>query len=405
MKRAFLISVLLLLLLIIYQSIVTYFSNEHQINYSLNVNQKDFEINETFKKDYYLIKVKFEDKTIIFDLDNSFKKQKKIIHKIIFYEEDQYLCLQPSFVIKEVEPKIYCHDGQRQVSFQALKNTIDSNLVKKALNFKEESYVDKLTNPIDINSLLYYVSNAKKGEHIAVYRYKDLDILNEEKRNNFKFSDTDIYQNKQGTFLDNYFLFPIINEDNTIKGYNIVDLTTSFRSFFFFGESISKNSYIQGIVDHKVYLIDKTFKRQYEIIPKESKYNLIASSKEEASYYDGRSWSKVDIQNFVNQESYFKDKTYDELKAYKYLKAFEDERAYYYYDNNNNFYKVYKEELGSSIYLFRLNNFNDVFVSKSNLYYLDDIYLYRYDDFGIKTLVKYNEFKYNFTNLVFAYNE
>lgn len=405
MKKALLALILFFIFFLFYQMVFVYLAKSHNINYVLNNKEEVFKVKERFNKNYYYLEIEYKDRFFSFDIDNLFNKQKKIIQEVLYYENDQVLCLRPIYLNNVKESSIYCNKNKKQMSYEILKNELNLEDLRTHLLFDNKLYLSDERDPIISRDLKYFVRNAKKDEFIGVYRYKEIEILNEVERNTFTFSEKDIYQNKLGAFVDKYFLIPIFNDNATIKGFNVIDLSTSIRSYFLFHEAISQNSYIQGVVNNKVYLVDKSNKRQYEIDASKDKYTIVGSTADSAELFDGNKWSKADIQNFINTEVYFKKEKSADLSNYDYIEDFEDDRSYYFYNSNKEFYRVYKDALDKSIFLFKNENFKVPYVAKGSIYIIDDITLYRYDEFGLKPLIRHNEFRYNYTKIVGAYNK
>ena len=75
------------ILFLVFQFGVTFFKNKHSIDYSLKVADKKISIHEEYYKDkqvdYYYLELTLDKTKFVFDIDNSFNKQKKIIKKII----------------------------------------------------------------------------------------------------------------------------------------------------------------------------------------------------------------------------------------------------------------------------------------------------------------------------------
>ena len=89
---------------------------------------------------------------------------------------------------------------------------------------------------------------------------------------------------------------------------------------------------------------------------------------------------------------------------YSYDQVFETSKYYYILDNHK-LYKIYKKDKEKRILLFELpNDYNNLQIDEERIYYIHNQYLYRYDMYGVKTLVNNNEFKYNNTNIYHMYN-
>lgn len=406
MRKAFIIVLVLFVSLLCYQLVIVYFTNTHKIDYSISKGDRLFSISERYKnaKDegYYFLNLKYKDKSFVFDIDNVFNKRKKIIKDFSIYENGNTICVTPIYVKEVAHNHIYCHNGQKQVSYEALKNSLDMEKLKTMKGFKASLYTSNLKEPMDKDGVIYYVKNFKKDEYVAIYKYKYLETYNEVHVDKFTFSEKDIYNNKMGLFSGKYFLMPIYTDMTTIKGYHIVDISTNMRMFFYFDEPLSLNSYIQGVVDNKVYLIDKTNKFQYEINLNKKNYKIVGSQSEDARVYDGEKFTDTNIQALINEEVFFV-KEGSKVFNRDYLAIYKDYNSYILQLSNGDFIKVYSEAPEEEVYLFNNPNAKAITVSNGSIYYAEDGKIYRYDEYGIKPLLKYNELKFNTSNMYGAY--
>lgn len=406
MRKAFLIVLLLFIALMFYQLVIVFFTMTHTIDYSLSKKEGLFRVREKYKKGdkegYYFLKVEQDKKKFFFDIDNTFNKRKKIIKDIAVYDEDGVMCISPIYVKEVKNNYIYCNYENKQYSYEALKNKIDIEKLKSLAKFNASLYKSNLNKPIEKNGVLYYVQNAKRDEHISLYRYKFIEMYNEVSINRFTFSDKDIYNNKMGLFVDKYFLMPVYTETNTIKGYHITDFAMNRRSYFLFDDYLSLNSYMQGTVKGRVYIVDKTNKTQYMINPKKDSYEIIGSPAIDAQIFDGEKFKTTNIQSLINDEIVFPKEKVNTNE--EYVESFYDERAIYLYKKNGDFIKIYKDSPEEKIHLFNNPQAKAIVVSKGSIYFIIEDLLYRYDEFGLKPLIKYNELKFNLSNIYGAYN-
>lgn len=407
MKKSFLLVILIAAALLVYQIVIVFFTKSHNIEYAFNIEGETLDVIEKYQtnKDdaYYLIELKYKDANIIFDTDDEFNKRKQIINDFYIYDKDSVICLSPVYVKEYRQESIYCSKEGKQASYESLKGDLDIEQLKSLASFNESSYISNLNKANEDEDLIYYVQNAKRDEHIAIYRYKYLAMYNEAEQNHFNISEKDVYINKLGVFINEYFAMPIYSDKNTIKGYHIVNITNNIRRYVLFNEEISLNTYVQGTDGNKVYLIDKTNKTQYALDLDESSYEKVSNSNQEALFYNGTDFEKLNIQSLINEEKLFSNKIVANLD-YEYKNLYEDERSYYLELYNGDFYQVYKDKLDHQIYLFNNPNTKEVVASKGNIYYIINDIIYRYDGFGTKELIKYNELKYNYKNIFTAYN-
>lgn len=406
MRKSFVIVLILFLSFLVYQVTVIFFTKKHEITYELTIADKSFSINEKYihikKEGYYLFELKYKNEVFVFDKSNVFNKRKKVIESLEYYEEEDVFCILPIY-IKDESEEIYCSKDGAQYSYTTIKEFINTENLLAKLKQRPIKYENKILDFKLNNDVTYYINNAKRNEYIAIYHYKFLEIYNEAVIDKFNFSEKDIYNNRLGLFHDKYFLMPIYSASELVKGFHVVDISTNVRSYFFFDDEVSNNSYIQGVVNDKVYLLDKSHKKQYKIDLENKKYETIGNIAKDAQKFNGKDFETVNIQSMINNEVIFPKEEPIELNNKKYQELFYDDRAYYLYTDQGEFFKVYKNNLEKSIYLFKENNLKDIIVSNGAIYFLKSDSIYRYDQHGIKIIVKWRELQNNLSNMYGAY--
>lgn len=406
MKKAVSYVIIFLLLIFVYQFIVIYFENSHEVNYEIATKDKSFTINEAYEKkannDGYLLTITSDDnREYVFYANNQYNKQKKIIKEIKYYEKDDYLCIYPIDYKNKNDFEILCNDGKKLYSYYYVNNQVDISDFVNELNLSYY-YKQNLESEIKENDIVFYKDNYYDNEYLELYRYKYLYVLNKGDLNSISFSSTDIYSNKLGTYINNYFLVPVVNNNKMIDNYYVIDCKTKETKTIHFGNPLSNNIYIIGVLDDKLYIFDINNKTEYKIDPK-GKYEEIGNTEKGFKIYENGEWKKESVTEFVTNKITFNQDINPDLK-YKYDEIYESDREYYIVENNN-LYKIYKDNLDIRILLLNVEGKSNIRIENNRIYYISGEYLYRYDQYGIKTLVKNNEFKYNTTNIYNVYND
>lgn len=407
-KKSFYFVLSIFLFFLFVQFIYTYFQKNHDIYYNIKSdNNYYFKVNEVYhgkdKEDYYLFSLQYKKRYFNFDLKNYFNKNKKVLKKIEVKEQNNLICLKPEFSAAIENPIIVCNDGEKQVSYGEARNIIAPSTFKSYDNKDDLKYLNsnKLKNEGAVN---YYYNNFGPGEYIVLYKYKDIYIFSEKGNKTFSFSDLgkELYHNDYGVMSKQYYLIPKFDKYLLIEGYYIINVVTGMQNFISFDSSLSKTSYIEGIVDDKLYLMDRGNGSQIEIDIVEGK-SKITSKDGFAKYYDGEKWDKKAIQNFTNNVLLFPNKRYLAIEKYNYTMASSDDRAYYFYNDKNEFYKVYKNRLEEPIFLFKKDNATNLYASNGKIFYLIGDTIYKFDDFGEKSLIVDKELVHNNYNIFSAF--
>lgn len=406
-KRVISFIVVLFILILIYQFIVILLEKGHSIKYNVSGNNIEFTILEQYKKtnseDGYTIVITSPDnRQYSYYIKNSFNKQKKIISEVKVYNKDNYQCLYP-ITINNTETEVLCSDDKGTYSSEYTNKKVNIEEFLNELNIKDK-YIDSKSDTEKDGQVIIYKNNLYDNEYLEIYRYKYLLTYNKDKKNNFTFSNKDIYTNELGQYINNYFLLPIENTNKDINEYYIVDIKKDDYKYITLSQTLSNNLYNIGVVDGKLYGFDLKNKLEYEINPKSGSFDIIGNVNKGFKFYEDGKWIEKSVTDFTkNKIKISTDFKVDDLK-FNYDKIYESDNVYYLIENDK-VYRVYKNAKEVRTLLFEEDKYNNLIVNKNRIYYIKDNYLYRYDQYGTKTLVNNNEFKYNNTNIYFVYND
>ena len=383
--------------------LIKIFKTHHQISYSLD--KKKISINEEYIKnkddDYYLLSIKIKNKEFLYDADNKFHKKKQIVKKVKTYTKDNILCIYPVLIDNSVLD-IECNIDNKLYSYTSVKDQIDLKKLTKSIKaFNNEKYKNDIKETNKYNDITIYNNNLEKNENILIYNYKELIKIKKNSNERIKFSDFDIYNNNMGTLINNLYLVPKYSKKPEISSYYIIDIVKNKTYEIKLKDKLSTNIYVNGVVDNKLYIFDKSNIVQYVINPKTRKIEK-AGDKTSIKYYDGK-WIDYNPYEYVKKELKF---NYIEEKIdFDYKQIYQTSKYYYYYDSDNNFYKVYKNNLKKPILLFNQKDIKEISIINDKVYFLNKDTLYRYDEYGIKNILKRKEINYNSKNIYSVYFE
>lgn len=368
----------------------------NSLNYVIYNNSNKFNIKEVYKNKNYYIEIKT--KTNIFPIRiYEDIKSKKIIKKIYYYYDDNYECLLP-IINNEVNIDMMCYKENILYNYYDIIGE-NSNLDKYVKNIKEyniEQFKNNISEYNKINTIKYYNSIEKK---VVLTTYRGLNISGSE----VNIFNKDIYNNKISTFLDNYYIVADYDNDYEFKYFYVFNLDNVEIFKIKSKNMISLDSYIQGIVDNKIYLYDKDNENQYEIDINKKTIKLISNTKY-IKYYSNNKWEKLNKIS-ANKEVYF---NYESLNNYftKYNQVIDSTNYYYLLkDNGKNYdlYRVDKENI--NIYKFISEIPTDkIYTNNDYIYYSYDNKIYYYSDkTGLKLLLEDSELEFNNTIKYYIY--
>lgn len=357
-------------------------SNNNIIKYKIKYNNETYNILEKKNKDYSYYEISWN--KYIYPI-NIFEKgiKKKSIDKIYSYKDDTYSCILPSFN-GVLLTDIMCYKNSIMYNYQQIKGKDDSldkyvDSIDIYENFNNDELVENKYN----NIITFYDSINK---NVSVSTYKGILLNNKE----IKLFDMDVYSNKISSYINDYYITADYNFNYEFDKFYIVNLIDGEISTLKVKNPISFDTYIQGIVDNKLYLFDSENEIQYEIDPKGKKIEIV--SNEYIKYYSNKKWSKISVKQ-AKKELVFDYNSLDNIYN-KYDKVYENDN-YYYVISNHELYRIYKNNDQTKEYLMEIP-VDEITINDDYLYYVNDDGLYYYSDItGLKLVLTNKEFEFN----------
>ena len=167
---------------------------------------------------------------------------------------------------------------------------------------------------------------------------------------------------------------------------------------------LNKQSYINGVYDNKLYIFDKSDKRQFEFDPYTDEINLVGTVDNEGIVINNGKKESISVYDLEKSEVKFTE----DLSIYSKLDydAIYVDDDYAVYSKEGTYYKVYNDYVDIPIYLFYEPDIHNVKVANGNVYYIKGDLLYKHNSFGSFVVASRNEFIYNYDNIfdVYVYN-
>ena len=412
MKKIRIIIVFVFLVLMVV-CCVRFYSKGHSTTYHLGDN-KEYEIKEIYTKnqkeevDNYYLEIKYKNTLFSFQLFDTYNEKRNIVEDIMYYDGD-YKCMLP--IIDGIsQTDIMCYKDNRyynyasiigkEIALDKFVNDIDINIYDK------NKYLDESTEVIEKDGLKLYTYNVNKEHYIAISNFEGLYIVNDEIVDREIF-DKDVYSRDLSVVADKYYITADYSAKQQFRTFYLVNLKTRKIEEVKASKYISFDSYIQGVVDNKLYIYDKDNEKQYELDVDKLKISEVGNNSKKVKYYDNGEWDKISVKK-ANDEKKFNTKVEDEAFAkfdYVYLAGGEKSGYYYLYKKNNNQYEVYRTPVQNKkaiTYLFKVKKISDVYYLDDYVYYKSGNKLKYYSNMtGNRTIVEYNEIEFN-NSLIFG---
>ena len=416
MKRMFKLLIVMFILYFGLQYLYYYLGKGHNITYTLvnNNNQIVVEEEMTYSKnisDGYFFNIKFDGYSIPFKVLKKYNKQKRIVSNVDIYYGDSYVCALIKLKKDDNISDIKCIKDDIIYFYSSIrgKDTKLDNLVDQSdyeiLRYRSD------TQSFDKDKIKYYPNNYIDDYVIALGYYKGLYLFGNSILSNTRFITlftNDQYAKEIEGLVDNYYIVADYNSSHEFLNFYAINISTGNSITLVSKNEISFNSYIEGSYNGKLYLIDIQNKKQYEINPKKKEINLIGDENSGALVYTKEGWITKNINEVIDNKIRFYDNLVDSIDGQKYdnLKLIGNEYGIYYYFNKNgslyDAYMIYAQDKNQTRhYLFSSNDINRIKFIDDNVFYINDDEIKVYGPrTGIRTILKFNELKYN-SNLKF----
>ena len=387
----------IIVLIIMCKSILTFDS----INYKLNVDGTNVRVKEINSKDNYYIEIKTDNKIYPFRIFDNINNKRKIVEKVYLYEDNNIECVLP-VINRNLYTDMMCYKDDIIYDYYTLvgKNESLDKYVSSIKLYNLNNYKNEKIDTKTIGTVKYNIFNNFKNT-VAITTYNGLIINNQE----IKLFDTDIYNNELSVFINNYYIIADYEKKYTFNDFYVVNLDTKKVSKLTSKDDISYDSYIQGIVDNKIYLYDKDNENQYEIDIENNKIDII-SSNDYIKYYSNKKWEKINKVKANKEIDFNYDSLDNNFTSYDYSK--ETDNYYYLFKQDGISYKLYRVDKNNiDIYKYILDvPTTNIYFNDNYLYYVYKDKLYYYSDStGFKTILENSELEFNDTIKYYIYKK
>lgn len=411
MKKVISVLVLMLLIFFIFQWGFIFLKKGHEISYQVFVDNTIFKIEETYHKekdDVYDILIENDEDHYSYFLSNQYNKQKKIIEKIEFYQEEDYRCIYPVLNNQEGTYLQCIVDGNlyTDISFpdQIFIEKIKSDLLQKGYILEKDLSNDS-SNVIGGSTV--YMNHLLPMDTITLWNYKGIEIIKSDNYDIRNVLDFDRYQNNHGFLVGKYYVIPNYLSSKVLEfnSIEIVDIETDRTDTIELNYTLSAETYVNGIIDDKIYFTDPNNLLQIEIHPIKRSARLIGSKELGGQVYRG-SWQSINIYDFTKEHIEFYEEVPKEITSkYSYTQLLEGSSGYYFIQDSK-VYRISKNHLDIPILLFEKSGLNNIKVVGNTVYFVvDDILYYYEDEVGIVSVLKNNELRYNTLNRIDVYRK
>ena len=394
---------ILIFIFLLFKFILYVTTNKKEVEYKLNSKFKVYE--KYTKENNYYISIKYKKYKFNYINDMNNHKKMKIVTDIKYFKDDGMFCVYPIF-INNADSEIICNkDGKYYNYYSVKENVAVKDFVSK---LRKEGYYskawDESTKYNSYNGMNIY-NNVPNNIKIVVWNYTGIDIIGDN-YNTVKLSNDDIYNNKLGTLIDNIYVSPDFSNKFGFDTIKEIDVNNLKIKEYNLDKEISYDSYINGVKDRSLYIMDKDSLLQFSYNLDKHKIKEIGNKDTTAVIYTGEKQRLLNIYDLRKKEIYFTNNLelpklknkYNISEVFKYL------NRYYFITSDNKVYLTYEEDIDSPIFLFRSDSIIDFKAVKDYLFFIDEDNIYIYNRYNsLKKIITKNELLYNNKNIYDVY--
>lgn len=386
--------VLLIFIILLIPFIRKIFIKEYNIIYEKN----NFIINEIYKyenKEHkFEINIKNKEYEITYLLNEDFNKNNEIIKDIKLYQEKDINCILPIYT-KNIENKLYCVKDNKQVSNYYLNKNKDYNNILKQVKKYKIKKLESNNKTTKYKNLKIYKNNLKEEDIFTIWDYKGINIIEKNKNKYVKILDYDLYDEIKTIIYDKYFVLFENSHVDGIENIYYYDFKKDKLKLYNPEIIISKDFYINGVVNNLIYVTDNKAKKEYTINLIKKEIEQISKANEYITYKDNKFISLTKSDYFMEKQIFSNNKTKN--KSISKEDHIKENNIYYYIEDNKFIRKI--EDRNSEI-LFELENIKDWKIINGKILLISEDILYIYDDNrGLVPIVQSNELNYNYENI------
>lgn len=421
MKKLFRVFLSLAILYLVLSSVKGCTNKGHTIKYPIYRKQDDVMITESFVRrtkqelDHYYFKIKIGEHDFFYQTMSLSGNKKEVIDDILYLDDKEYLCILPIFKKDGIMSDVICKNKKQNIYYNyhdiqhptSTMKTFVHSLLKSG--YYERHYQDNKNKIEKIDMLTFYPNNTQDDFDFGITNYKGIYTI-DDKVKNISLFDHDVYTRKLSAFVNGYYVVANYNEKYDFNSFYFVNLYDGTKYELELPLPIANDSYIAGVVNNKIYIIDKSNKRQYECSISKKTWKEVGNEIDGMRYYEDGEWKIVPSSRFTLKETTFKTNKEKKEEDYTLFLSTDGKKSgyHYYYKKMDKQYQIYRSNKQNSevkTYLFTTDHIKTIEISKEYIFYQNGNEVHYYHDrTGNRTLLVDSELEFN-KGILFGFYE
>ncbi len=366
MKKNKLILILFCLFIIIFLFIL-YKPTNYQKKYIVD----DYNVTEKYDG-IYNIQVADKDYVFNFAFEKKYSPFRNIVKKIYSFKEKKYHCVY--FIIPNINNNPLCYEDKELIDFRLIESPKYKQYLGNNFNISK-SYVNATIDK-------YNIFTSEKANY-AIWNYKGIDFISKESIEKIILFDNDILDNSLVYMTNNYLFIPNYKSEHYFNNAYLLNLKTGKHKIMDLTYNISYESYVNGHLEDKLYLVDKKEKFQYEIDLIKNEVKVISTEDGLGKIYNNK-WEDITINKLVNNNMLFTHK------------------KQYIFKTKNDVLFVQDSLTNNIIQISNISNSKIIQTDEDYIYYLSADILYKYSIVNGESMIMKNyDWKFNSDNKIF----
>ena len=371
-KEVYIVLLFLILCFIVMFMLINKVKNK---GYSIDYTVDNVDISENYISTDNLYYFDFNYNNIKYNLivEKDYIKDKKLIDHINKYESEEYTCLDINSEYLDTYP--LCSNKENVIDYRLVNDELKEEL--SSYYHYQENYTGKINN--------YNMYN--KNNNILIWNYKGFNYIKGDKLSTINIFDKDIYEINLSVKINNYIVIANYEQKYNFNEVYVLNLDTEKVEKWKLDYDISFDSYIAGINEYSIFLVDNKNKVEYELVPHKQKMRIVGNKNKKGVIYNNGESEQLSMNKMISDK-----KTFIYKNNYKF--EIEDNKLYMRILENKEKTLISKHDVDKIVY-----------VEKDNVYYISKDNLYKYNlYYGETKLLNYSELEYNKTNMIFINN-
>lgn len=356
--------------------------------------------------EYYDFHVQIDESSYQFRLwKKDLQGHQHFIQDVEQISTEKYTCYLPIFQDEKILTDMVCEDTSTKILYPyhdiRLQDTkldaiVDESYLDQLQKFMPQTDGSKTQSSLDVSNTL-----PQAFSKIGMSTYRGLTIVDMDGSvNGITLFASDHYDQPLHAFTQGYYFVANYDESYDFQTLYFVNLSTAKVDTITMPVKISFDSYIQGIVGNRIYIMDRSNRVQYYFDTEKQLMYKCDNEEGMIQYYNGEEFENRNIYDALNEDLYFISSSLERESEEEILDWDETSNYYYLWKKDGDHYQVYRsldDSLEQMTYLFDTTTRFAIYQEDGVIYQNGNEIWYVSDTVGTKKILENKELEFNDT--------